>query len=100
MKVKQVQLCGYFVSMMLAAGLLFFLAAGLAEPFKKIVLVMNDRQVTKTASDWLLFVFLSVPAGAVWASAWLWFKGSEKRFLEIWFSKTPQPGTQVGGPAA
>lgn len=100
MKGKKFQLFAYFLCMMLAAGILFFLAAGLAEPFKKIMLVMNDRSVTKTTKDWALFVALSLPVGAMWASAWLWFKGSEKRFLEVWFSKASQPSAQADAPAS
>lgn len=84
---KNKQLFIYFAGSMLAAGILFFLAAGLADEFKKLVIFMNDRAITKTAKDWLLFFVISVPVGAIWIAAWLWFKGCEKRFLETWFSK-------------
>ncbi|WP_406625930.1 hypothetical protein [Acidovorax sp. SDU_ACID1] len=84
---KTIPLFGYFLSTMLAAGILFFLAAGLAEPFKELVLLMNDKTTEKTTSEWLVFIILSIIAGTMWTGAWLWFKGSEKRFLEIWFSK-------------
>lgn len=74
---------------MLAAGFLFFIAAGLAEPFKELVLLMNDKNTDKSIKQWLVFLVLSLISGAIWTLAWLWFKGSEKRFLEIWFQKTP-----------
>jgi hypothetical protein len=88
MQSKNKLLIFYFFGSMLAAGILFFLGAGLADQFKKLVLLMNDRSVTKTTKDWLQFFVLSLPVGTIWIAAWLWFKGCEKRFLETWFSKT------------
>lgn len=97
MRGRNFQLFKHFVSLMLAAGLLFFMAAALTEPFKKIVLVMNDGHVGKTPKDWALFVLLSAWVGSMWAGLWLWFKGSEKKFLEVWFAKAPQQGIQPDG---
>lgn len=77
----------YFGTLMLSAGIMFFLAVGLTEPFKMLVLYMNDQTVTKPATEWATFTFLSVLCGSFWVAAYLWFKGSEKRFLEIWFGK-------------
>lgn len=86
---KKFLLVQYFLGMAAAAGILFFLAAGLAEQFKQLIIVMNDRQVEKTAKDWLLFTVLTLPAGGLWAGLWLWFKGCEKKFLEVWFAQEP-----------
>ena len=79
---------------MLAAGLLFFLAAGLSDPFKRLVISMNDPKVNKSAGDWVMFLVLTLPVGAVWAAAWLWFKACEKRFLDVWFAKAPTVSPQ------
>lgn len=84
---KIIPLFVYFLNTMFAAGVLFFLSAGLAEPFKELVLLMNDKTSEKTTREWLIFIILSLIVGTMWTGAWLWFKGSEKRFLEIWFSK-------------
>ena len=73
--------------MTVAAGLLFFMAAALTESFRRLVLVMNDREIAKTFADWGLFIALAVPTGCLWACVWLLFKGCEKKFLEVWFSK-------------
>jgi hypothetical protein len=84
---RKTRLVEYFLGMALAAGILFFLSAVVAEPFKKIVLLLNDRSVKTTAHDWWLIVKVSVPTGLIWASLWLWFKGCEKKFLEVYFTK-------------
>lgn len=80
-------LTGYFSMMMLAAGILFFFAAGFTEPFQKLVLLFNDPKTEKPAGAWAQFVMLSLYVGFLWTTFYLWFKGCEKKFLEIWFSQ-------------
>jgi len=76
-----------FGALSFSAGIIFFLAAGLTEPFQNLVKLFNDPKIDKSTRDWAGFVFLSVVCGSMWSAAYLWFKGSEKRFLEIFFSK-------------
>lgn len=80
-------LVGYFVTLSFSAGIIFFLAVGLTEPFQTLVKIFNDSKVDKPAIAWLQFVLWSVLCGSMWSAAYLWFKGSEKKFLDIWFSK-------------
>lgn len=77
----------HFGMLMLSAGIMFFFAAGLTEPFQELVKIFNDAKTEKPASAWFLFISLSVLFGSLWSGAYLWFKGSEKKFLDIWFSK-------------
>ncbi|WP_417069214.1 hypothetical protein [Niveibacterium terrae] len=80
-------LVAYFGMLALSAGIMFFLAVGLTEPFQELVKIFNDPKVEKPVGAWVQFVFLSVLCGSIWSAAYLWFKGSEKKFLDIWFSK-------------
>lgn len=84
---RPVALVGYFATLSLAAGIIFFLAVGLAEPFHDLVKLFNDPKTEKPASAWLQFGLMSAITGALWSTAYLWFKASEKRFLEIWYKK-------------
>lgn len=86
---RKSRLVEYFIGMALAAAILFFMTAVVAEPFKKIALLVNDHSVRKSFRDWGLILKVSVPAGIIWAFLWLWFKGCEKKFLEVYFSKGP-----------
>jgi len=81
------RLCAYFATLAFSAGILFFLAVGLTAPFHDLVKLFNDSSKEKPASHWAWFVFMSVLCGSIWSAAYLWFKGSEKKFLDIWFSK-------------
>lgn len=80
-------LVAYFSMLAFSAGIMFFLAAGLTEPFQELVKIFNDAKIEKPAGVWVLFFFWSVLYGSVWIAVYLWFKGSEKKFLDIWFSK-------------
>ncbi|MEO8120232.1 MAG: hypothetical protein ABI606_13065 [Rhodoferax sp.] len=77
----------YFGTLTFSAGIMFFLAVGLTSPFQDAVRIFNDTKIEKSAADWLQFIFLSVVCGSIWSGAYLWFKGSEKKFLDIWISK-------------
>jgi hypothetical protein len=81
------RLVEYFLGMVAAAALLFFMSAILSDPFKKIAQLVNDRNVRTSMHDWMLILKVSVPSGLIWAALWLWFKGCEKKILEIYFSK-------------
>jgi hypothetical protein len=74
---------------MLAAGVLYFISAVLNEPFRALVVRVNDPAVHKALTDWSLFIASSAFVGFIWAALWLWFKGCEKKFLEVWFEKPP-----------
>jgi len=80
-------LAAYFGMLAFSAGIMFFLAAGLTEPFQELVKIYNDAKTEKPAVAWFQFVYWSVLCGSIWSAAYLWFKGSEKKFLDIWFSK-------------
>lgn len=85
-KGQNLQLLWYFVAMMFSAGTLFFFAAGFTEPFKKWVLLFNDSNIEKPASAWTQFILLSLFVGFLWSTFYLWFKGCEKKLIEILFS--------------
>lgn len=80
-------LAAYFGTLAFSAGIMFFLAAGLTEPFQELVKIFNDAKTEKPAIAWFQFFYWSVLCGSIWSAAYLWFKGSEKKFLDIWFSK-------------
>ncbi|MFD0930860.1 hypothetical protein ACFQ1T_13810 [Methylophilus glucosoxydans] len=80
-------LWGHFAALSFSAGIIFFLAVGLTEPFQKLVKIFNDSRTNKPICAWIQFIYWSTVCGSMWSAAYLWFKGSEKRFLEIWFSK-------------
>lgn len=80
-------LAAYFGMLMLSSAILFFLAAGLTEPFLELVNIFDETKTEKSMSAWLLLVALSVLVGAFWSAVYLWFKACEKRFLDLWLSK-------------
>jgi hypothetical protein len=80
-------LAAYFGTLAFSAGIMFFLAVGLTEPFHELVKIFNDAKTEKPVAAWFQFVYWSVLCGSIWSAAYLWFKGSEKKFLDIWFSK-------------
>ncbi len=84
---RSLALFWYFSALSFSAGIIFFLAVGLTEPFQNLVKLFNDPHTDIPIGAWIQFVFLSVLCGSMWSTAYLWFKGSEKRFLEIWFAK-------------
>ncbi|SHG17618.1 hypothetical protein [Vibrio gazogenes] len=84
---KSLSLLLYFVTLSFSAGIIFFLAVGLTEPFQKLVKIFNDPNDVKPFEAWVQFIFWSIFCGSMWSAAYLWFKASEKRFLEIWFRK-------------
>jgi hypothetical protein len=86
MSKRAVQMVEYFIGMVIAAALLFFMSAILSEPFKKIAQLLNDHSVLTTFHDWMLILRVSVPTGLIWASLWAWFKGCERKLLETYFT--------------
>lgn len=77
----------HFAALSFSAGIIFFLAVGLTEPFQNLVKIFNDPNTAKPFGAWVQFAYWSIVCGSMWSAAYLWFKGSEKRFLEIWFAK-------------
>ncbi|OWG18395.1 hypothetical protein KDK82_1874 [Delftia sp. K82] len=84
---KRRTLVWYFMTLLFSAGIIFFLATGLVDPFQKWIKVFNDPVVEKPIGAWVQFAVLSVFYGSIWSAAYLWFKDSEKKFLENWSSK-------------
>lgn len=84
---KTLSLIFCFATLSFSAGIIFFLAVGLAEPFQKLVKIFNDPNDVKPFEAWVQFIFWSIFCGSMWSASYLWFKASEKRFLEIWFRK-------------
>jgi hypothetical protein len=78
---RTLQIAEYFVGMVTAAALLFFMSAVLSDPFKKIALLLNDRTVHTTFHDWMLILRVSIPSGLIFAALWIWFKGCERKVL-------------------
>ena len=77
----------YFAMLGASAGVLFFLAVGLTKPFENLVVYFNDSKAEKPLSEWAQFLIMSTFVGSIWSAAYLWFKGCEKKFLELWFAK-------------
>lgn len=88
----------YFAGTGIAASLLFFFAAALSTPFKNLILLMNNPRSSHTPLEWAIFAFTSFVFATVWSGLWLWFKGCEKRFLEFYFKKEPQPNATADAP--
>lgn len=86
-KSRERQAIYYFGMVAISAGMLFFFTAGFAEPFQELLRLFNDKNVEKTAEAWWQFGLTSISFGVVWSGVYLWFKGSEKRFLEVIFTK-------------
>jgi hypothetical protein len=95
---KEPLLYRYFAGTGLAASLLFFCAAALSAPFQKLVLFMNDPKTLHTPTEWVVFAATCIFFAACWSAMWLWFKGCEKRFLEVYFKMKPQPGASADAP--
>ena len=76
-----------FAGLAFSAGIIFFLAVGLTEPFQNLVRIFNDPTVEKPFSAWAQFLYWAAFCGSLWSGAYLWFKASEKKFLEAWFAK-------------
>lgn len=95
---RTLSLSRYFAGTGLAASLLFFCAAALSEPFQKLVLFMNDPKIPHTPTEWVVFAITSILFATFWAGMWLWFKGCEKRYLDVYFEKKPQPDASVDAP--
>lgn len=71
-----------FLGLMFASGILFFLAIGLKEPFSQLLRHFNNPDETKTLVEWLIFIPVSALFGVIWSCLYLWFKSSEKKFLD------------------
>ena len=88
MQIKKIIPFMNFVGMVVAAGVLFFMAVALADPFKKLVLYMNDINTNKTIPDWFNFISLSLPIGCIWGVFWIIFKSFEKKCIDAIFRNT------------
>ncbi len=84
---KSLPLFFHFATLAFSAGIIFFLAANLVEPFQQLVVIFNDPINNYPIWAWVKFFFWSVFYGSTWSALYLWFKASEKKFLEIWFAK-------------
>ena len=67
-----------------AAGVIFFLAAGLAKPFTELVIALNDPHQSHSSAQWIVFVGAAVFAGLTWSLLHLAFKVAEKRLVDEW----------------
>lgn len=83
----RIRLLYYFVTLGFSAAIMYFLVVGLNEPFHTMIKEFNDSTKEKSFSAWAEFLSWSLFYGSIWSSAYLWFKGSEKKFLDRWFSK-------------
>lgn len=81
------QLAYYFGMLTFFAGVLFFIAAGFTKPFQDLVLLFNDPKNQFPVEAWLQFSLTSIIGGSLWAIVYLCFKASEKRILEVIFTK-------------
>lgn len=83
----RIRLLYYFVTLGFSAAIMYFLVVGLNEPFHTLIKEFNDPTKEKSFSAWAEFLSWSLFYGSIWSAAYLWFKGSEKKFLDRWFSK-------------
>lgn len=86
-KERRRKLVQYFFALSISAGVIFFLATGLTEPFQSLIKMFNDKNTEEPLIAWVSFATLSAIFGSLWSALYLWFKGSEKKFLDTWFSK-------------
>ncbi|PLK49558.1 hypothetical protein [Uliginosibacterium sp. TH139] len=82
-----IRLFYYFVGLGCSAAIMYFLVVGLNTPFHTLIKEFNDLTKEKSLSAWAEFLSWSLFYGSIWSAAYLWFKGSEKKFLDRWFSK-------------
>lgn len=84
---RWLKLVYFFLTLGFSAAIMYFLVVGLNEPFHRLIEEFNDPKKIKPISAWTEFLLCSLFYGSIWSAAYLWFKGSEKKFLDIWFSK-------------
>ncbi|MHA4868178.1 hypothetical protein ACXZ1M_10770 [Duganella sp. PWIR1] len=77
----------HFSGLTVSAGIMFFMVVGLKKPFSDLMMMFNDQDANKTLIQWFAFALISLFFGSLWSGTYLWFKASEKRFLEIFLSK-------------
>jgi hypothetical protein len=69
-------------AMIAAAGVIFFLAAGMAKPFTELVIAFNDSHQSHSRAQWVVFVSAAVSAGLMWSLLHLAFKVAEKKLVD------------------
>lgn len=71
-----------FLKLMASLFLMYILAVTLSEPVSNIVLLINDKEVTKSLSDHAIFWIGALIFSAFWARLWLTFKKAEKACID------------------
>ena len=74
---------GYFIQLVFAVFLLFFVTVGLGKASADLLVYMNDAKVSKSISEWVVFGVGAPLATAIWCLLWIWFKKSEKNCIEL-----------------
>jgi hypothetical protein len=73
---------GWLATMIAAAGVIFFLAAGLSKPFSELLMSFNDPATTHPAREWLGLAVAALIFGLMWSILHLVFKIAEKKLVD------------------
>lgn len=76
-----------FLGVMIPTGYTFFLATILKEPIIPLIKRYNAEFYSLPANVHMIFLSMCVLIGIIWTPFYLWFKGSEKVFLDRWINK-------------
>jgi hypothetical protein len=73
---------GWLATMIGAAGVIFFLAAGLSKPFIEVLVNFNDPATTHPAREWIGLAVAALIFGLMWSVLHLVFKVAEKKLVD------------------
>jgi len=73
---------GWLATMIAAAGVIFFLAAGLSKPFSELLMNFNDPAAKHTGREWVGLVVAALIFGLMWSVLHLVFKIAEKKLVD------------------
>ncbi|MDY0384729.1 hypothetical protein [Trichlorobacter sp.] len=76
-----------FLGVMIPTGYTFLLATILKEPITPLVKRYNTDFYSLPINEHIIFLSACAFIGILWTPFYLWFKGSEKVFLDRWFNK-------------
>jgi hypothetical protein len=73
---------GWLATMIGAAGVIFFLAAGLSKPFGEVLMNFNDPATTHPVREWIGLAAAALFFGLMWSVLHLVFKIAEKKLVD------------------
>jgi hypothetical protein len=72
----------WLTTMIAAAGVIFFLAAGLSKPFSELLMNFNDPTAKHTGREWGGLAVAALIFGLMWSVLHLVFKIAEKKLVD------------------